>query len=662
MYRPSPTVITLAACLLSLCLSVARAQPSVVRPGPHFTLSLNGAPFYPLGWNTLGSCSVDDPEVWKGEALRADLERLREFGVNATYEPSFADGRLIPLRLSTGYVNWYSYRATKADGRTGKIGHPRPGPYVAGLRRYMDLAYADGQAPIYTFVSLSSFVTPQGVIPPEWSQPYAGSDTLRCEEYSRYIETERSSLRAGGEEDLARRVPPVHCPSVALPFWEWNLRYVVQSLRDHPGLLGWYLWDEPEDISHRHFFGRVPPETPVPAYTGPQSLPTPDLLRHAYDRVVAFEVEGQSASYQRHPVLVDVANPYNFFSERFYWSRDGQLRPRTTPGPFDRTPEGTHRPPADILGLEASASMVYTEARGDHRAQRWFQDQNDPVWRAALLREAVEAYDLWSGLVIAGQAQLSSVGPYRIEAPTRCPGYVSNVRPLNDRDLVWHLLSLQINGMRGQLYFSHHLTPQTGPGAQQADRTNRLIHQFREAGFDRLFAEPPVERGWALRSIAVETLTDYFRSDPDFVGPASGYDPGPTAARSVRRFLDDPNEYAFGLFGRSDAPETYGQATLSPAAVREGTEGLRLLRTAVRQTDEATYLFVSNIYDARITAAFRLNSELTGWVEEGRFDLNPQGSFRWQSPAPRVRTSRLSDQTLDIELEPYEARVFRLVR
>lgn len=634
------------------------AQPSTVEPGPGFTLLVDGAPFRPFGWNAVGNCP-DERHEWNERDLRADLDRMRSYGLNATTEPPAADGRLIPLVLRNGYENWYSHRAVVQDGRVITLGHPRPGAYAAGLRRYMDIAFGNGRAPIYTIVSLSAFVVPHGFIPDEWGQPHGGSDVLTCAQFRETIAAERRNLTEGGETALASFVPDAVCPAPPRPYWEWNVRYVVQGLRDHPGLLGWLLWDEPEDSSHLRFFSAVDPGEPVPRYDGPESLPTPDLLHYLNELVKAAETAGMPDGYRRHPTILDIATPEFFFSRRFDWSLDGEIDPRPTPGPFDRRPDGSLGTPADVLGLEASASMGHSAARGDHPRQLWFQDQNDPVRRASLLREVVETDGLWSAFVIAGQAQLTSEGPYRIDEPTRCRGYVANPRMLNDRDLVWHLLSLQMNGMHGQIYYSHHLMPTEGLGAEQAARTNRLMQQYLTAGLDRILAGPAVDRGWGVEWIDVLDLTQYYRSDPNFLGSARNFDPGRSPGLQARG-RSGPDDYVFGLFGRSEQAYAYGHATYEPASVRRGMEGYRLLRTEVRREANATYLFVSNVFDARITAGLQFGSELNGRLVEGAFDLEPDGVFAWRSDPPRARSQGPNTGRLEIDLEPYEARLFRL--
>ncbi len=654
-----------AFLLLSLAFppSVA-SQPSTVTPGERFTLEVNGEPFYPLGWNIVGHCARLPEERFETmrDSLETEMERIRAYGLNAVFEPSSGDGRYIPHQVDDGWYNWYNYTFTDFDGRQRQRGHIRPGVYVAALKRYMDLAYfgANGDAtrPIRTFVSLNHYTIPEGT-----ASPYGGSDTLRCEAYRHYIEEEQSRNAATGSE-FADLIPPAVCDEAdRLPFWEWNVRYIVQNLRDHPGLLGWYLWDEPEGVTWRHLFGIAPPGTPARPYTGPQSLPTPDLLRHAYRRVIAFERDGRPLAYQRHPIVVDLYDVDAFFSDRFAWSREGDLRPEYHSGPFDRAPDGGFDTPADVLGLDASVFSFQTASYSDEPAHGWYWDPNLISRGSEMMREAVERDGLWSALVISGQSWLAHGGPFGVPEPLRCP---INDRPrlalLNDRDLVWHLLTPQINGLRGELYYARAYNPYEGVGAEQVARTDRVLQQFREAGLDRVFGAPRLDEGWGVESIDIEVLTNYFRSDPDFVGPADDYDPG-RSAFSRRAHLSDPDAYRPDLYTRSDAPDTYGQP-VQRSGVPTTFGAHRLLRTALHRYDGALYLFASNAYDARITASLWLSDELDGDdpIREGAFDLDPDGRFEWLSRQNRLSTSRPNEGglRLAVRLEPYEVRIFRI--
>lgn len=651
------TLLALAAPL------TAAAQPSTVTRSEHFTIEVDGAPFYPLGWNLVGHCAELPEQRFEVmlDSLDAEMERIRAYGLNATFESGSGDGRYAPHKVDDGRYNWINYTFTDVEGRERQRGHIRSAVYVAALRRYLDLAYygADGNAsrPIRTFVSLTQYTIPEGS-----ASPYGGSDTLRCDAYRRVIEEERARL-AAADSDLADLVPAVACEDgTRLPFWEWNVRYIVQSLRDHPGVLAWYLWDEPEGVTWRHLFGIVPPGTRPRRYTGPESLPTPDLLRHAYRRVRDFELEGRPSSYQRHPILVDLYDVEVFFSDRFAWSRDGDLRPEYHSGPFDRTPEGDFDTPADLLGLDASVYAFETAAYSDQPPHGWYWDPNLISRRSEMMRDAVERDSLWSGLVISGQSWLASGGPFGVPEPLRCP---MNERPrlalLNDRDLVWHLLTPQINGLRGELYYARSYNPYEGVGAEQVARTDRLMQQFRDAEFDRVFSAPSLTSGWGVASIDIEALTNYFRSDPDFVGPADAYDPG-RSVHSLSGPLSDPAAYQAGTFTRSDAPDSYGHPTRR-SGVQTTYPAHRLLRTALHRYEGALYLFVSNAYDARITARFQFDAGMTDGltVREGRFDLDADGTFEWTPAQDRLRTSSLAGaHMLDVGFEPYEVRIFRL--
>lgn len=644
-------------CLAAHLVPPALGQASEVAPAAQYTLEVNGEPFYPLGWNMLGTCP-DDPDHVAWDVVVGQMEHLRRTGTNTILEPGSTDGRFLPRRVGEQNL-WQTYTYQDVDGASAQRGHPMPGAYVAGMRRLMDLAYYGPEGttprPIFTIVPLHRFIVPEGTR----NDGIGGSTVLRCDAYSRLIEDERR-LHAEARSDLADWMVPVRCDGPeALPYWEWTVRYVVQSLRDHPGLLVWYLWDEPEGQGRRHLFGIVEPGSPVRPYTGPESLPTPDLLRYAYDRVVAFEIEGRPAAYSRHPVIVDIYEPEVFFSDRFSWSRAGDRRPEHHAGPFDRTPEGTYRTPADILGLDGSGALMQTAPRGGEPAHGWYWDPNIPSRKAEMIREAVERDGLWSSLVVAGQGQLSTEAPFALPNPPRCPNPKRRLRLLNDRDLVWHLLTLQINGLRGHLYYARALAPEAGPGAEQIARTDRLVEQFVSAGFDQVFRTPRITEAWQVESITVAALTNYFRSDPMFVGPADAYDPGLSAlSRSVRL---DPADYVVRNFGRHAGAVGYGHATMQPSGPTTHEEH-ELLRTALHRHGGRLYLFVSNDFDARISAELWFEPPLVPFSapEEARFDLDAGGRFVW-SAADRVVVSRQSNGVaLAVELEPYEARVLRL--
>lgn len=644
----------------------ATGQPTVVTPGTGFTLEVNGEPFYPLGWNLVGHCAQLPEErfITQHDSLAAELERIRSYGTNAVFETTSGDGRFIPYKVDDRHHNWYSYNFTDFDGRERQRGHIRPGIYVAALKRYMDLAYygpdRTASAPIYTIASLDKYTVPEGD-----ASPYGGSDTLRCESYRRFIQEEQSWHAAAGSE-FAALIPPVSCEEQErYPFWEWNVRYIVQNLRNHPGLLGWFLWDEPEGVTWRHLFGIMPPDTPAPSYEGPKSLPTPDLLRHAYQLVIAAETEGQPPDYQRHPIMVDIYDGEAFFSDRFAWSREGSLQPKYHSGPFDRAPNGEFDVPADVLGQEASAFVVETAARGGEPLHGWYWDPNLISRRSAMLREVVERDGLWSTLIISGQGWVAHGGPYGLSEPLRCP---MNERPrlslLNDRDLLWHLLTPQINGLRGYLYYARAYTPYEGDGAEQVARTDRLLKQFREAELDHVLSAPVVEIGWTVESISISALTNYFRSDPDFVGPADSYDPG-LSAFSAQNSPQDPSDYRADMFTRSATSNAYGHPVLRSEPLTSTTFGAHhLLRTTLHQYNGALYLFVSNAYDARITARIRFEDGLATThlsLNEGQFNLDLDGGFEWVSSPDRLRTSQVVNAYMvALDLEPYEVRLFKL--
>jgi hypothetical protein len=610
-----------------------------------------------MGWVRVGSCTEEGTRLGVNRTVVAeDLERLRLSGTNALLEPPSADGRFI-ARGNLESWNWYGYRTVDFEGNERSSGHPYPGTYVEGLKWYMDQAYSGGRSPMYTFVSVGAFVKPLHT-----GAPYNGQDVLSCAAYRAFIQDERARYDPTNAT-LAYRIPNTECAQQSSrPFWEWNLRYVVRNLRDHPGLLGWFLWDEPEGATHRHLFGIVSPDAPVPTYTGPESLPTPDLLRYAYRLIKEFEREGRPPQYQTHPVAVDISSAEAFFSRRFSWSRDGSLRPIYESGPFDRTPQGDYQIPADVIGVEASSSLVHARDGSGDTWHAWYWDGNFPSRNAEMLAEAVEHDGLWATLVLAAQAQLPSRGPHQLQEPLRCePNDNDRTRLLNDRDLVWQLLTFPASGLRGQLYYAHALLPAKGPGAEQARRTNQAIQQFQRAELDQVFLTPQVRSAWSVAYINLHALTNYYRSSPSFTGSAADYDPG-LSARSPRERRLSLSQYKVGNFGRTDTPWAYGHATPTPSA-QTTHEDHQLLRAAVHEYGNNVYLVVSNVFDARITASIELDATLTGTreVNEGTFDLNRGGRFRWERAQSRIALdSMLGRMTLAVEMAPYEARVFRI--
>lgn len=644
--------------------SEARGQVSKVEPGPHYTLRVNGAPFFPLGWQRLGDCPANSA-IDDRESVRSAIRALRTTGTNTILEPAATDGRLLPTRLHSGWYNWYNYVFVTPSGDTLRRGHPRPGAYVEALRWLLDHAYAGGTPsadPIYVLPSLAAFVKPgyQG-------QPYDGSEQLTCRQYARFIAEERGQ-HDQVNPDRARNIPLVDCSDGAppRPFWEWNIRYLVHSLRDHPGLLGWMLWDEAEGISYRHLFGIVPPDELPRRFNGPASLPTTDLARYAYQLIVRLEQEGQPADYLRHPVVVDVASPHVYFSNRFAWSQHDDLDPAWSSGPFDITPEGTHRTPADVLGLEASARIVHTQPARAIGLDRhtWYRDPAFTSLYAAELMDVVRTDDLWGAIVIAAQAQLPSKGPFATDVALRCPpNDQQRTRLLNDRDLVWQLLTTSLEGMNGYIYYSYGLMPPSGAGAEQEARSNRLLHQFEQADLHQVFLGAPSPEDVDVASIHVLQLTDYFRTSPSFTGPADEFDPG-TSPFSQSWTLNDAGQYSIANFGRSSDQDHYGQATADPYAVVFGDH--RLLRTAFYHESGASFLVVSNVYDARLEARLRIHlrdmNTMLPALAEGQFDLGSRGRFTWQDRPQRVAQYRSEPQgaSLTISLEPYEARIFRL--
>lgn len=663
LHQPVLVMIRLFLCvvLTAACLAEAVGQGSVVTPGPDHSLLVNGKPFFPLGWNALGTCSgvADDPTTLNRASVLADLELVRGLGTNTVLEHNQANGRIVPLALGPGWYNWVNYTDASPEGGPRQVGHPRPGAYVEGMRWLMDQART-GDRPVYVIVSLTGFLLPNAQ-----GQPYNTADRIPCSAYRSLIEEERSR-HAAVDARRAQRIPQVVCGGQPTrPLWEWHVWYVVQHLRDHPALLGWFLWDEPEGVTHRATFGIVQPGQPVPRYTGPASLPTPDFLRYAYRLVRTLETQNTPPGYQRHPIIVDVFTPEVFFSTRFPWSNADRLDPQWSSGPFDRTPEGGYHIPADIIGLEASAIFEHTAGQGTLPRVDWYLDVNYTSRRAEMIDDAVRTDGLWAGIVAAAQAQLPTAGPYAIAEPVRCPpNDALRTRYLNDRDLVWQLITPTINGLRGFLYYTYTLMPETGKGARQVARSNRLLEQFHTAQLDSVLLTPRLSTPEA--SLFIYSLTDYYREAPDFLGPATTFEPGVSPFTTTGRIPGAA--YTVANYGRAADESAYGEATPDPYPSTHGAH--RLLRIAHHRYRGADYVFLSNVFDARLDVNMLVDQAdgqdaAAARVSEARFDLDADGGFRWaEAPARLIAFAQPSTQQmrLSFTLEPYEARVFRIAR
>ena len=603
---------------------------------------------FPVGWNAVGTCtSITPPGLYttNRDSAAAHLAVMREYGINTIIEPASADGRIVARAVTPDWYNWYTNSSFQGD-HDYRAGHPRPGAYVEGLIWLMDEAMADSVQPVRVMPSLSHFIRPG--YERQDGLPYSGDDVLSCEEYSTFIDQERSLIGPG--------VPSVSCPSLAkaLPFWEWNIWYIVSSLRDHAGLLGWYLIDEPEGITYRHLFGIAEPDESIAAYDGPQSLPTPDLLRYTYNLVKAFESDGRSSDYRARPIIVDISEPHSFFSNRFSWSHDGRLNPRYSSGPFDRTSDGGFHVPADILGLEASGGIVHTGARGDLDRHEWYWDPNFATRDASMLMEVVRTDSLWGTITVAAQAQLPSEGPYAAYAPVRCePNDQLRTRLLNDRDIVWQLLSTSALGVRGHLYYSHALMPAVGEGAEQVQRSNRAIQQFLSAGLDEVMMSARVDDEWQVNRIWIDALTDYHRHDHAATGSGNANSLGAAGTLGI---TVDREGYRVASFGRSGDARSYGEPVLNPPWSTHAEH--ELLQFAAHRFEDNDYLVIANSYDSRIVAIISSNAPVSQ-IDEGIFDLTSEGVFKWQPQLDRLSSETVVNG-LRINLEPYEARVFRI--
>lgn len=594
------------------------------------------------GWQALGTCTTPSQiNAVNRDSVLAHLEIMRRYGLNTVRETANSDGRIVARRVGDSWYNWYGYRYVDADGQARRSGHPRPGAFVEGMRWMLDAAYGkEGDKHISLIVGLHRFVTPGYE-----ASPFSGSDELSCQTYRDFIETERRNNPPGTRAGI----PAVPCESAPnrIPFWKWNLWYVVTNLGDHPGLRAWYLWDEPEGTGRRHLFGS-PPGIPR-AYTGPESLPTTDLLRHVYRFV--RQVDGE-----RHPLIVDLHSPHVFFSDRFAWSEEPD--PAWSSGPFDVTPTGEIDVPADIIGLEASSYVIHARGTEETEPVAWYWDINHISRKSEMLADVAKR-DQKGAMVIAAQAHLPDQGPYGVGDPLRCelPDQ-PRTRLLTDRDLIWALLTTHINGLYGYVYYSHAHMPYRGPGAEQVDRSNRLLGQFLDARLDEVFAQPNLTDRIRSVDIHLKGLTDYYRNPPVSVG-SIGARVDDTLDASMSRFLA-PSEYRVGTFNRSSAESNYGAPVMRYTRyVLYPTH--RLLRISLKHFEQTDYLFISNAFDSRITAHIRLQTKaFTGEVSEGLFDLDRNGSFRWSPYADGYRRDTTGPLVLDIELGPYEARFLRV--
>lgn len=642
--------VILGVCTLLLVRADAEAQSTRVEPGVGSTLIVNRQPFFPIGWNAVGTCTPSSgPGLFQTnrDSAATHLDVLRDYGVNTIIEPAFADGRIVARAQRSDWYNWYPYDSFRGD-RDYAAGHPRPGAYVEGLLWLMDEAMSDRQRPIYSIVSLSQFIKPG--YDRRAGHPYAADDELSCDEYQSFIARER--------ELVSESVPAVVCDTapVILPFWEWNIWYIINSLRDHPGLLGWYLIDEPEGISFRHLFGIVQPDEEVQHYEGPHSLPTPDLLRYVYRRVANFEMMGRSSRYRRRPIIVDIAETNVFFSNRFPWSTDGRLNPQYSSGPFDRTPYGSFDVPADILGLEASGNIVHVAPAGGLDAHEWYWDPNFVTRDAEMLMDVVRQSDsLWGAITVAAQAQIPSHGPYAAADSLRCePNDQVRTRLLTDRDLIWQLLSLSALGVQGHLFYSHALMPATGEGAEQMRRSNELIRQFQAARLHAVVMSRRVDDEWPIARIRVKGLTDYHRHGHVTLNQE---DPDPTEIERLDIVIP-PEAYRVESFGRSGQRRNYGAPMMNPPSTTHSQH--QLLQTAAYRYEGKDYLIVANSFDASIEISVQFTSSYVE-VEEGRFDLSRENGFSW-GEASNSASGPSEDGRLRISLRPYEGKVFRLVR
>ncbi len=726
--------------LVLIFVPAARAQTGVERgPGWFRPFLVEGRPFLPHGgWHILGDAGTDLGRNNR-RSVEADLDRIRSAPAAGVVHPVVmesmeADGRVIAQYLHGGWYNYVGNYLPNArfDRENASYGHVRPGAYVEGMKWFIRSAHARG---IYTLINLQKFImpfprqverragepvadgSPEGLRRYPSNVPYHGYERIGCADFNRLIAAERAEHRrvkyAAYGFDLDR-IRPLDCRAFAgesRPYWEWNLRYVIHTLRDETGLLGWYVFDEAEDPTHNVFFcadRRGNPTTSrdcrversadmVPwngRAEGPQP-PNPDLLRYAYDLIGRFESEGDRRGRPNHPRFVEIGAPQSFFhvtAGRFgHWRPIGNPHSGGSSGPFDVLPGGGYRIPADVLVQEASGNILHTGAAPDGAAglrgpARWDADPNTISYTgSAMLADVARANRRIWGVVHLGQGQLPDNGCGSCTDSRGRPDHRGfgrygdlkafpndqlRTRLLTDRDIVWQGLTPLIDGARGLFYWTRIFTPKdpNAEGAKMAARMDRFSRQLGLSGLGAALLQPPASGGWEVASVRVNRLTDYVRQAPGPTRLRSGRSAHPEGVSPFDARCDDCrialprgdrySRWYFGRYEHADPREpAYGRAVnrrdSQPHTGAAAGESYRLLRTSFHEAGGRTYLFLSNAYDAQITVALHDPSAPgAADIREAVFDLDRENGFGWK-PLPAA-------DRLEVTLAPYEVRVFRV--
>ncbi len=624
--RPLPAGLTetpmslVVAMLWGLSIFVpfrqAEGQSRIDR-GPQHTFLVTStatgqvrAPFLPLGWWDVGVCTpTGDPTTSNDSDLLAHLDSLARYGSNLVLMQDAADGRLVARRFWQTYPIsrqiWFDVDGDGNGDYQRGFGHPDPQVFVRRLRWFMDEAVGRG---IFTMIGVGRFIVP---IPDQ-------------------------------EVD-----------------WKDNLARIVDELKSHPGLFGWYLFDEPEVNGPRTAAKGAIFGNEQSAYAGPSCgrnsdgtltcAATTDLLREAFRVIKQRDAD--------HIVAVSVNNPQHFYSpDRFDWAYTWS----GLNGPFDLDPMGRVEWPADVVGVNLNPFVR-------EPTDFFYQDPNEISRAMQMVDEAVRTDGAWGSIYLAAQAQVASAEG---RLPCRA-GDNDPFRPQRDQDILWQLLTPFIDGARGLLQYSHALTPDPGTGTSdlartQRQRIHRAMYQFREAGLDSMLLGYPVlpeDSSWRLDSVLVKQLTDDYHQP--FVKAVE-----PKQADSRRTAWESPEEYVRSRYNR-------GSRGRSARMDRPGINmaGFRHMRIRVlRLSETSRLLMLSNAYDARIEVAVSMDRPAASVrgagsgredlvVERAMFDLQGDGRFSWKATPEFVRSGAARNQVqtlLRIPLDPYAVEVFRV--
>lgn len=251
-------------------------------------------------------------------------------------------------------------------------------------------------------------------------------------------------------------------------------------------------------------------------------------------------------------------------------------------------------------------------------------------------------------------------------------------KPLTDRDIVFQSLSPLISGAAGMWWYGLRFMPleddPSNPVYSGFERINRFTRQFLAQDLDRALLQPYAD-SYAVARIEVHGLTSYVRDAPTESTPYGFYE---TASSYQRRPPPSGADYTRKWFGRYD-PRGLECAQVSPNGAwghamygdvggeRRDECGYREfpsyshLRTSYHHFDGSYYLFVSNAFDANVTARLTLDdysSNSPPTAEFLRFRLDGSSAI-WESDGVNVQDCTPSECSLLVPLGPYETRVYR---